>query len=417
VIKSSKVNVFFIAMFLISSLVLWFGNCQAKESTNPFGSILAEGRYRTDELSQDEDDMVAEERSLIRAKRNAVEQVGTVIRSDTRVENYMVVTDVVDISAAAAMKVTILEHRKIPIASQVYEHQTKINAQIEEGDLSWMSRGVQEKSLQSDYKNLQVEYDNNMKLDESLRQQWRSSANEDERQALKGKIIENNKQFQVIMLFDEGYVQFLNKKYGEVVATMSKVIELAPDYADAYNYRGNGYAGLRRYDEALVEINKAIQLKPDYETAYYNRGGVYAQKGDWKAAVNDYSKALTLDPQDYSAYNNRGNVYLQQEKLPEAMADFNKTLLINSKYVGGYINRGLGYFNKEQYQLAIADFNRALALDAHTAKAYYNKALAHEQLDEKKEAMVAYQEFIKNAAPEQVEYVKIAEKRIAELKQ
>src|SRR5258706_12629191 len=44
--------------------------------------------------------------------------------------------------------------------------------------------------------------------------------------------------------------------------------ELKPDYAEAYNNRGNALEELKRLDEALASYDKAIALKPDFAAAY-----------------------------------------------------------------------------------------------------------------------------------------------------
>ena len=49
-------------------------------------------------------------------------------------------------------------------------------------------------------------------------------------------------------------------------------IALKPDFAEAYNNRGNALWDLQRPVEALASYDKAIALKPDYAEAYDNRG-------------------------------------------------------------------------------------------------------------------------------------------------
>ena len=44
-----------------------------------------------------------------------------------------------------------------------------------------------------------------------------------------------------------------------------QAIKLKPDYAEAYNDKGNSLIELKRYEEALFNFDHAIKLKPDYE--------------------------------------------------------------------------------------------------------------------------------------------------------
>ena len=62
------------------------------------------------------------------------------------------------------------------------------------------------------------------------------------------------------------------KRHDEALASYDKAIALKPDYAEAYNNRGNALSELKRHEEALASYDKAIALKPDYAEAYNNRG-------------------------------------------------------------------------------------------------------------------------------------------------
>lgn len=56
--------------------------------------------------------------------------------------------------------------------------------------------------------------------------------------------------------------------------------------------------GLRDLDGALDDFTKAIELKPEYAEAYYFRGLAKQAKGDVDGAVADFAKAIELKP-DY----------------------------------------------------------------------------------------------------------------------
>ena len=43
------------------------------------------------------------------------------------------------------------------------------------------------------------------------------------------------------------------------------------------------------YDLALEDYNKVIELNPNYAEAYYSRGMAYGKKGDYDLALVDYN--------------------------------------------------------------------------------------------------------------------------------
>ena len=50
------------------------------------------------------------------------------------------------------------------------------------------------------------------------------------------------------------------------------MIQLKPDYANAYSNRGAAKTLLGKHQDALTDLNKAIQLRSDDAGAYKNRG-------------------------------------------------------------------------------------------------------------------------------------------------
>ena len=71
---------------------------------------------------------------------------------------------------------------------------------------------------------------------------------------------------------------------------IDRAIEIKPDYAEAYNNRGNAYNGLGNYRQAIEDFNRAIEIKPDYAEAYYNRGNAYNSLGNYRQAIEDYEQ-------------------------------------------------------------------------------------------------------------------------------
>jgi tetratricopeptide (TPR) repeat protein len=59
------------------------------------------------------------------------------------------------------------------------------------------------------------------------------------------------------------------------------------------------------YDSALANFDRAIRLNPNFAEAYDGRGEVYASKGDYARAIADYNEALRLDLKLESAANHR----------------------------------------------------------------------------------------------------------------
>jgi len=76
--------------------------------------------------------------------------------------------------------------------------------------------------------------------------------------------------------------------YDRAIEDFTKVIELKPDEADAYNHRGYANAAKRLHDQAIQDFSQAIKLNPQHTTAYVYRGRVYELLGREGEAVRDF---------------------------------------------------------------------------------------------------------------------------------
>ena len=210
-------------------------------------------------------------------------------------------------------------------------------------------------------------------------------------------------------------------KYDQAIADYNKAIELDPNYAFAYNNRGVSYNDLGKYDQAIANYNKAIELDPNYATAYNNRGNGYANLGKYDQAIADYSKAIELDPNYAKAYNNRGNSYDELGKYDQAIADCSKAIELDPNYAKAYNNRGISYRKLGKYDLAIADYNKAIELDPNYAFAYNNRGNSYNDLGKYDLAIADYSKAIEldpkyaNAYNNRaITYRKIGKKALAE---
>jgi tetratricopeptide (TPR) repeat protein len=94
----------------------------------------------------------------------------------------------------------------------------------------------------------------------------------------------------------------------ERIRFYSNAIRLKPDYAAAYNNRGNVCRKKGDLDSAIADYSEAIRLKPDHSNAFSNRALARHLKGDLQGALQDYSNALRFDPDHPRAIAGRDKV-------------------------------------------------------------------------------------------------------------
>ncbi|MDE1903918.1 MAG: tetratricopeptide repeat protein [Alphaproteobacteria bacterium] len=70
----------------------------------------------------------------------------------------------------------------------------------------------------------------------------------------------------------------------------------AKELAQAYLYRGDGYADRGDNDKAIADYTAAIHRDATLANAFFGRGVLYCKAGDYKRAVADFDAAIRLDP-------------------------------------------------------------------------------------------------------------------------
>jgi tetratricopeptide (TPR) repeat protein len=116
----------------------------------------------------------------------------------------------------------------------------------------------------------------------------------------------------------------------------NEAIRLKPDYAYAFNNRGNARRDKGDVDGALQDFNEAIQVDPGNAYAFNNRGNARRDKGDVDGALRDFNEAIRLDPGNANAFNNRGNARRDKGDVDDALQDFNEAIRLKPDYANAW---------------------------------------------------------------------------------
>ncbi len=189
------------------------------------------------------------------------------------------------------------------------------------------------------------------------------------------------------------------------IGYMNKAIALAPDFAEAYAGRGNGYLAENKYDLALADFNKAIALKPElsamlqqtFEVTYVERGGLCVKDGNYGAAIDDYTRALQLNPSNTRALNDRGDAYNMTGDFGRAIADFTKAIESDPSYPYAYSNRGLSYFKIGRNDQALPDLDKAIELNDQSSSTYFVRGEVYRSKADFKSALADFQKALELA--------------------
>ena len=106
-------------------------------------------------------------------------------------------------------------------------------------------------------------------------------------------------------LFERGTEKINRGDYQSAITDFDRVIELNPNYIEAYCSRGMAHFGLGNLDRAIAQFDLALKVAPRHADALNRKGIVLAQQGNLERAVDSFGRALNLNSDFVDAYLSR----------------------------------------------------------------------------------------------------------------
>jgi len=169
--------------------------------------------------------------------------------------------------------------------------------------------------------------------------------------------------------WEKGNENFKKANFSEAIKDYTNLIEISPEFIQAYLQRGICYQNIGNYLSALRDFDKFIEVKNDEPYAFSSRGWVKYYLKDYIGAMADFNKQIELDKSEV-AYYNRGSAKSELGDKNGAISDYNKAIEINPKFSMAYNNRGWSKYELKKYSEALADINKAIELDPKNWVAY-----------------------------------------------
>lgn len=185
----------------------------------------------------------------------------------------------------------------------------------------------------------------------------------------------------------------------DALREFGRVIEIDPEFRQAYTDRGCVLADQGRLDEALADFTEAIRLEPENARGYHDLGTVYDETHRLPEAVEAFSKAISLNPDKHGYYISRGAVYVDLEEYDKAIADSSTAIRLAPNYFEGWVNRGTAYTKNGEWEKAIADFSKDIELRPFSSGAYARRAAAYKATGQLDQAEADEQEAEFNSGP------------------
>ena len=108
-----------------------------------------------------------------------------------------------------------------------------------------------------------------------------------------------------------------------------KIIEINPNYVDAYYQKSVLYIYQKNLEEALKYAQKAVEMDCNNAEYQYNLARIYDSMGEYDKAIDCAKFSLSITPDDLDKYWFLGFMYLEKDELEAAMTYFKEILAIN----------------------------------------------------------------------------------------
>ena len=100
-----------------------------------------------------------------------------------------------------------------------------------------------------------------------------------------------------VRAYNEGVTLMRDKHYAAAQEQFEQALALDETQAEAHNNLAFSLRmqGMHHFERALHHYNRALELKPDLAQAYMYRGVLFTSMGDYASARTDHAKLLALD--------------------------------------------------------------------------------------------------------------------------
>lgn len=290
--------------------------------------ITATGEYT---MGENETILNAKKLALSQALRSASEQAGVLVESYTKVKNYQVTADEINVLASSVVEVEDKSYQEIkqPVGMKVI---CTIKARVNTGNIDLLRSKKADQlpkvDASKEYAQTQAQVKELFATISQLKTEFAAVTTTEQKKAVVAKISQSEQQV----------IALSNKQYN---------ISAQAWYNKAMEFKSAGNMNL-----TLKCLDKAISLDANYYDAFIERARIEEADGS-EEATKDYLKALSINPKDNAIWDKVLVNATEQQKL----GYFTQMIKNDPENTDLIIQRLYLEQNLEQYEAVIADYD------------------------------------------------------------
>lgn len=197
----------------------------------------------------------------------------------------------------------------------------------------------------------------------------------------------------------EGQNHFDHNRFDQAARNYTRVIELDPNNAVAYDRRGSCVFRSNEFKESLTDFDKAIELDPTNAEFYQHRALAYFSLRQFESSIADMEQALKLNPPNRdqfaeslaTIYSNRAAERATAKMFGEAAEDMTQAIKLFPQGQFFFHQRGSCYFNNKEYERAAADFTEAIKQEPTKGAHYVHRGYSLQAIGKNEEAAADFE--------------------------
>lgn len=128
--------------------------------------------------------------------------------------------------------------------------------------------------------------------------------------------------------------------------------------------------------DAVKAFSRVLEIDPNFGEAYFRRGICFHFMGEEKLAIRDFEQAASINFDSPRSNLWKGMSWAKLGEYDEAIRAYGESIAVSDRYTPAYVNRGLAHLADRDYDKAIDDFNEAIRLQPTEAMHYYRRGKA-----------------------------------------
>jgi tetratricopeptide (TPR) repeat protein/predicted amidohydrolase len=177
-------------------------------------------------------------------------------------------------------------------------------------------------------------------------------------------------------LFEIGVLSGQKGDHEAAEKIFHRIIQINPNYADAWYNKGISLGKFGRYEEAIKCCDEVIRINSNYAEAWSSKGVSLERLGKPGESIKCFDEAIRINPNFEEAWSNKGVSFERLGRNEEAVKCCDEAIRINPNYAMAWSNKGVSLVNLGRYEEAAKCCDKALSISPNDAVAYGNRGIS-----------------------------------------